>query len=748
MSLHAGQVTVRPVPSWDFGVRARLLLAFFGITAFAVLAAAVGIYAFRQVGERLDVVNTRVPPTITSLELSRSAERIIAAAPALLAATDRKRRDEVKSRLEAEVDILKTKLLALQRDGTAVLPLGQIEPVVASLTGNLAALEEVVARRLDTNDHIRSLVRGVFQTNDATQRLLAPWLMVMESQMSSLVDAARRGAASGGADGDPAGRLALLVLMQNAERAFSSAVDMLTEASTTDQARRLPVLAFQLGRALRDLEATAAGMDSKLRPLFLEQVGRLKQFVEGSNAIPEARKQELALVAEGESRLAENAELTAQLTSAVDDLSAVAKGDIGEATRDALSVQRFSTRVLIVAVALTFLTSILIVWLYVGRNILRRLTAVSDGMLAIAGGKLDAGPALQGTDEIAAMGRAVEVFRRNAIALRELLEEREQAAARLEETVAERTRELSTSLEQQMATAEVLNVISRSAFTLQPVLDAIVATAARLCEAEYALAFKLQEDGLYHMAAASNAGAEFVRHARQHPIAPTRGSLIGRTAVEKRTVHLLDCLADPEYTMADYQRIGGHRTMLGVPLLRDGAVIGAIGLLRNVVRPFSDKQVELVTTFADQAVIAIENVRLFEELAAALERQTATADVLKIISRSTFDLQAVLDTLVASAVQLCDADMGSIARPKGDAYYHVASHGYSAAWQEQIQPVPMLAGRGTLVGRLCLKAAWFTFRMFSRIPNISGPTRRDSGASAPCWASRCSAKEHRSASSI
>ena len=118
MSLHTGEVTVRPVPSWDFGVRARLLLAFFGITAFAVLAAAVGIYAFRQVGERLSVVNTRVPPTITSLELSRSAERIIAAAPALLAANDRKRRDAVESQLEAEVGILKSKLLALQQDGT------------------------------------------------------------------------------------------------------------------------------------------------------------------------------------------------------------------------------------------------------------------------------------------------------------------------------------------------------------------------------------------------------------------------------------------------------------------------------------------------------------------------------------------------------------------------------------------------------------------------------------------------------
>jgi putative methionine-R-sulfoxide reductase with GAF domain len=700
VSLHAGQVSVRPVPSWDFGVRARLLLAFFGITAFAVLAAAVGIYAFRQVGERLDVVNTRVPPTITSLELSRSAERIIAAAPALLAATDRKRRDEVKSRLEAEVDILKSKLLVLQQDGTAMLPLGRIEPVVTSFTGNLAALEEVVARRLDTNDHIRSLVRGVFQTNDATQRLLAPWLMVMESQMSGLVDAARRGAASGGADGDPAGRLALLVLTQNAERAFSSAVDMLTEASTTDQARRLPVL---IGRAMRDLEAIAAGMDSKLRPLFLEQVGRLNEFVEGLNAIPEARKRELALVAEGERRLAENAELTAQLTSAVDDLSAVAKGDIGEATRDALSVQRFSTRVLIVAVALSLLTSILIVWLYVGRNILRHLTALSDGMLAIAGGRLDAGPASQGTDEIATMGRAVEVFRRNAIALRQLLEEREQAAARLEETVAERTRELSASLEQQTATSEVLKVISRSAFNLPTVLATLVESATKLCGADQAFIYRFDGEFL-RVAADYGASAEFRTFRQENPATPGDGSIVGRAAAERRTLHVPDVLGNGDYGRRDAQRLGGYRSLLSVPMLREDALVGVIQLWRTEPRPFSDRQIELATTFADQAVIAIENVRLFEELAEALERQTATAEVLQVISRSTFDLQAVLDTLVESVVRLCEADIGSITRQKGEIYFRTAIYGFSADAAEVIRSAPVAPGRGNATARALLEA--------------------------------------------
>jgi signal transduction histidine kinase len=421
-----------------------LLLAFFAISAFAVLAAAVGIYAFREVGYRLDMVDARVPPTLTSLELSRSAERIIAAAPALFAATDRKRRDEVKNELEAEVNRLNGKVLDLKRDQTGDLPLLRIDPIVLSLTVNLEALEDVVARRLETNERMKASLRGVFQTNEETQRLLAPWLMVMDSQIARLVEAVRKADPSGG--GDAAQRLAssiaLYVPAQTADRQFSAAVDTLAEISTTDQDRRLPVLAFQLGRALRDLEAMAAVLDPKLRPLFLTQVEKLRGYAEGSNGIAEMRRQDLALVAEGESRLSENASLTAELTTAVDQLASAAKQDIGEATRDALSVQRVSTRVLVAAVALSLLTSMLIVWLYVGRNIVSRLTGLSNGMLAIAGGRLDVSVAAQGTDEIAAMGRAVEVFRRNAIELKRLLDEREQAAAHLEQVVEERTSEL------------------------------------------------------------------------------------------------------------------------------------------------------------------------------------------------------------------------------------------------------------------------------------------------------------------
>ena len=156
--------------AWALGVRGRLLLAFFGIAAFAALAAAAGIYAFREVGDRLDIVDLRIPSTLSALELSRSAERIIAAAPALLAATDRNRRDEIKAALVSEVARLNAKLVDLKADDAGLLPLSEIEPIVSSLTATLVALENLVARRLESNERIGAMRRNVFQTNDQTRR--------------------------------------------------------------------------------------------------------------------------------------------------------------------------------------------------------------------------------------------------------------------------------------------------------------------------------------------------------------------------------------------------------------------------------------------------------------------------------------------------------------------------------------------------------------------------------------------------
>jgi GAF domain-containing protein len=256
----------------------------------------------------------------------------------------------------------------------------------------------------------------------------------------------------------------------------------------------------------------------------------------------------------------------------------------------------------------------------------------------------------------------------------------------------------------------VLNVISRSTSELQPVLDTIVATAARLCRAEWANIHKLEPDGKYHLAAATGSDQEFLRYLSQEPVVAGRGTMAGRTALEGRTLHIPDVLQDPEYTWSEAQAKGGHRTLLGVPLLRGGAVIGVIVLARNVVRPFKEKEIALVTTFADQAVIAIENVRLFTqletrnaELKEALERETATADVLKVISRSTFDLQTVFDKLVESATRLCRADRANIARLNGEAIEFVAFSGFSLDYASYMRALSLRVDRGSISGRAVLE---------------------------------------------
>jgi two-component system NtrC family sensor kinase len=268
--------------------------------------------------------------------------------------------------------------------------------------------------------------------------------------------------------------------------------------------------------------------------------------------------------------------------------------------------------------------------------------------------------------------------------------------------------ELRESLQQQTATADVLKVISRSTFDLQAVLDTLVESAARLCEAERAFIFRFDGE-ILHMVSAYNVSPELKEFVERHPVQPGRQSAAARTALERRIVHIEDVQADPEYTFG-VVNVDPHGTVLGVPLLRGDELVGVIVLPRREVRPFTDKQIELVTTFADQAVIAIENVRLFdevqartEELSESLQQQTATADVLKVISRSTFDLKSVLQTLVESAGRLCDADFATITRQKDGVLFFAEAYGYSPEFIEYLRALPVERGRGTATGRALLE---------------------------------------------
>src|ERR1700730_3855316 len=275
----------------------------------------------------------------------------------------------------------------------------------------------------------------------------------------------------------------------------------------------------------------------------------------------------------------------------------------------------------------------------------------------------------------------------------------------------QRTGDLQESLEYQTATSDVLKVISRSTFDAQPVFETIVATAARLCDADFAFISNREGDA-NRVVATFAVSLEFDAFIRGRLLPVTRGNVAGRTALEGRVVQVADIASDPEFNLRESVTIGKLRTVLGVALLREGGVVGVITLARDRVQPFTDRQIELVRTFADQAVIAIENARLLTELQArtrdleeSLEYQTATSDVLNVISRSTADVQPVLNTVMETAARLCGADTANITIREGEVYRHVAST-FSAAepeyWaiQRQRRIVP---GRDSIAGRVALE---------------------------------------------
>jgi signal transduction histidine kinase len=263
--------------------------------------------------------------------------------------------------------------------------------------------------------------------------------------------------------------------------------------------------------------------------------------------------------------------------------------------------------------------------------------------------------------------------------------------------------ELDEALEQQIATSEVLHAISSSPGELELIFQTMLANAIRLCNANFGALFRF-EDGAVRAAAMLGVPPAFVEFWQRGPYRPGAQTALGRVIQTQRTVHMADARMAQAYLEREpifvaAIELGGFRTILNVPMLKNNELIGVFAIYRQEVCPFSEKQVTLVTNFAAQAVVAIENARLFKELRESLQQQTATADMLKVISRSSFDLQTVLNALVESAARLCGAEMAAIMRPCGAKFDCAANYGFSQDLIGLFTATPVSSGRGTLAGR-------------------------------------------------
>jgi GAF domain-containing protein len=593
-----------------FGLRARLLLAFLGISGFSILAAAAGLYAFQQVGANLGLIEQRIPIVVDSSEVSRSAERIISMAPKLIAVTTRDRRDEITAHLKPDVEALQSALNKLKQSNTTSADLAPVEQSITSFIANLTELNSLVTSRISTSDELSDLRQLLFQTDDDTQRLFAPWFHSIDTQIAHSLDNMGN-SASEAAGRELAASIALIRPAQLADRDFSAVVDVLTRTMTISERPRLRVVQFQLRQSLEDLQAMATKLDPRLQPIFVTQLNSIQALAVGPKGIPALRDKELGLIDQAEKLIDENENLSASLTAAFDQLVHQAGADVLASTVTAVSVQRFSAQVLWLVAPLSLISSILIVWLYVSRDLIRRLMRLSSGMVAIADGRQQTPIAISGSDEVAEMGRVVEIFRKNTLERDELLTEKAQTAERLDQQVKERTAELALSVEELRALGEVSQAVN-STVDLETVLTTIVAKAVQLSNTEagaiYVFDDASREFGLRATYGMDDALIAAVRERHMH----VGDTAVGEAAAQRRPIQIPEVQSGS--AVLDVIFHAGFRSLLAVPLLGADRIVGGLVVRRRQPGEFPMSTVDLLQTFAAQSVLAIQNARLFQEI--------------------------------------------------------------------------------------------------------------------------------------
>ena len=608
------------------GLRARLFLSFIAISGFALIAAVVGNYAFYAIGQSLEQVTEKsVPPAIAALELAQITERIAAAGPALLAVTKSVEFDAVSSVLNQELKKARLLLSQLTGQRLPVEMLSGIFRVYDSVAANLETLKLVVQKRIAAADRKSALVRDTFDAYNQFRALWTPKFNELKGHILNLQRALNDSRSA------PEQKLAAfdrlnaaisdLTPLEQVQQEAAVAFEALVRAGTAATPADLDALRAEAEAAVRSIDGIVSGLDPDISFALIAPLSRLRTNAIGSASIMAARQVELEAVQEGRRLTVENADLSVQLSNAVESLVAASKQGIATATERTQLVQNLGRLGLAVVVALSLISSALIGWLYVGRNVVARLTKLSDGMRALVGGRRDITIPTAGRDEIAEMARAVEVFRDNAVALDELLAEREHAAARLEQKVEQRTHELSQSIGELRALGEVTQAVT-STLDLQTVLTTIVAKATQLSGTEAGAIYVFDEAiREFRLSATYGMSEELIAAiSGQHAVL---SKAISEAAEQGEPDQVGDLQNEPPSAVNDLLIKAGYRARLLVPLVHSGETVGALVVRRIEPGEFPKQTVALLQTFAAQSALAIQNARLFSELATARDAADA-----------------------------------------------------------------------------------------------------------------------------
>jgi adenylate cyclase len=429
------------------GLRGRLLLSFAAISGFAVIAAIVANYAFHLIGDALrEVTEKSIPPAIATLELAQQTERVVAGGTDLLAATNKTDFARISAVVDKEMGEAAQLLNDLRHRGLTADQLIEIQAVFNQVAGNLSALKSATERRIAAAERKATLVRDTFEAYGQFRAIWTPRFQELSGHIAALQRALRA------AESSPEDRQASFDRLNAAIRDLSPleqiqqeaaiVFELLVRTANADTKAALDTIRDQADRTVRRIDNLVSGLDPDVSLALIGPLSRVRIHAVGNSSIVAARQIELETIAAGRHLTVENVALSTQLSNAVDALVGGAKKGIAHATEQTQTAQQFGRLTLLTVVFLSLISSGAIGWFYVGRNVVARLTTLSTGMRALVSGQRDIGIPKGGSDEISDMARALEVFRDNAIALDQLLAEREQAAERLEKEVEDRTVEL------------------------------------------------------------------------------------------------------------------------------------------------------------------------------------------------------------------------------------------------------------------------------------------------------------------